>query len=156
MSDGQQSNRKTAGRKTRSAKTRSEPKLLSGGNPQIAKGEGDAPVQDYIAAMPGWKRHVGQYVDGLIVRTVPGVHKAVKWNQPFYGCDGEGWFLAFRCYTRYVQLTFFRGTSLDPAPPKRSKHPEVRYLDIHEGDDLDERQLVSWIEQASGLPGEKM
>jgi hypothetical protein len=134
----------------------SEPRLLSGGNPQIPKGEGDGPVQDYIAAMPGWKRELGRYLDELIVRTVPEVRKAVKWNQPFYGADGGGWFLAFRCYTRYVQLTFFRGTSLDPAPPKGSKHPEVRYLDIHEGDDVDERQLVSWVEQASRLPGEKM
>jgi hypothetical protein len=139
-----------------SAKTRSEPRLLSGGNPQIPKGEGDGPVQDYIAAMPGWKRELGQYLDGLIVRTVPDVHKAVKWNQPFYGFDGEGWFLAFRCYTNYVQLAFFRGASIEPPPPKGSKHPEVRYLDIHEGDDLDEGRLRSWIEQASRLPGEKM
>jgi hypothetical protein len=136
--------------------TPSEPRLLSGGNPQIPKGEGDGPVQDYIAAMPGWKRDVGRYLDELIVRTVPDVHKAVKWNQPFYGFEGGGWFLAFRCYTRYVQLSFFRGTSLDPVPPKGSKHPEVRYLDIHEGDDLDERRLASWIEQASALPGERM
>jgi hypothetical protein len=131
------------------------PKLLSGGNPQIPKGEGDGPVQDYIAAMPGWKRALGQHLDDLIVRTVPRVHKAVKWNQPFYGA-GDGWFMAFRCYTKYVQLTFFRGTSLDPPPPKGSKHPEVRYLDIHEGDELDERQLASWIEQASARPGEKL
>ena len=132
------------------------PALLSGGNPQIPKGEGDGPVQDYIAAMPGWKRQLGARLDDLIVRTVPGVHKAVKWNQPFYGFEGEGWFLGFRCYTRYVQLAFFRGASLDPPPPKASKHPEVRYLDIHEDDDLDEARLVSWIEQASRLPGEKM
>ncbi len=132
------------------------PKLLSGGNPQIPKGEGDGPVQDYIAAMPGWKRKVGECLDDLIVRTVPDVHKAVKWNQPFYGLEGEGWFLSFRCYTKYVQLQFFRGTSLDPVPPKASKHNEVRYLDIHEDDELDEDQLRSWIEQASNLPGEKM
>ena len=137
-------------------KTRAEPTLLTGGNPQIPKGEGDGPVQDYIAAMPGWKRELGQYLDTLIVRTVPGVRKAVKWNQPFYGADGEGWFLAFRCYTKYVQLSFFRGTSLDPLPPKASKHPEVRYFDIHEDDHLDEQQLVSWISQASRLPGERM
>ena len=130
------------------------PTLLSGGNPQIPKGEGDAPVQAYIAAMPGWKRRVGKHLDGLVERTVPDVHKAVKWNQPFYGHEGEGWFLAFRCYTKYVQLQFFRGTSLDPEPPKASKHPEVRYLDIHEDDPLDDDQLVSWIEQASNLPGE--
>jgi hypothetical protein len=139
-----------------SRNARSAPKLLSGGNPQIPKGEGDGPVQDYIAAMPGWKRELGEYLDGLIVRTVPDVHKAVKWNQPFYGSDGDGWFLAFRCFTNYVQLTLFRGTSLDPPPPKGSKHPEVRYFDIHEDDELDERQLVAWIEQASRLPGEKM
>jgi hypothetical protein len=131
------------------------PKLLSGGNPQIPKGEGDGPVQAYIAAMPGWKRGFGKRLDGLIVRTVPDVHKAVKWNQPFYG-RGEGWFLALRCYTKYVQLTFFRGTSLDPLPPKESKHAEVRYFDIHEDDELDERQLLAWIKQASSLPGEKM
>jgi hypothetical protein len=132
------------------------PKLLSGGNPQIPKGEGNAPVQAYIAAMPGWKRRLGEHLDGLVEKTVPGVHKAVKWNQPFYGHEGEGWFMAFRCYTTYVQLQFFRGTSLDPTPPKGSKHPEVRYLDIHEDDALDDEQLVSWIEQASNLPGEVM
>ena len=133
-----------------------KPKLLSGGNPQIAKGEGDGPVQAYIAAMPEWKRELGATLDRLIVRTVPDVHKAVKWNQPFYGFEGDGWFMSFRCYTKYVQLAFFRGSSLDPEPPKASKHPEVRYLDIHEDDDVDERQLVSWIEQASRLPGEKL
>jgi hypothetical protein len=132
------------------------PKLLSGGNPQIPKGEGDGPVQAYIAAMPGWKRGFGKRLDELIVRTVPDVHKAVKWNQPFYGFEGEGWFLAFRCFTKYVQLQFFRGTSLEPEPPKASKHPEVRYLDVYEDDELDEAQLTSWIEQASNLPGEKV
>jgi len=133
-----------------------EPPLLSGGNPQIPKGEGHEPVQAYIAAMPGWKRSLGERLDGLIMRTVPDVHKAVKWNQPFYGHEGKGSFLAFRCYTKYVQLQFFRGTSLAPVPPKASKHGEVRYLDIYENDDLDEHQLVCWIEQASNLPGEKM
>jgi hypothetical protein len=132
------------------------PKLLSGGNPQIPKGEGDGPVQDYIAAMPGWKRDVGERLDELIAATVPAVHKAVKWNQPFYGLRGEGWFLSFRCYTNYVQVQFWKGTSLDPVPPKASKHDEVRYLDIHEDDELDEHQLRSWIEQAASLPGEKM
>jgi hypothetical protein len=131
-------------------------KLLSGGNPQIPKGEGDGPVQAYIAAMPGWKRDLGERLDGLIVRTVPEVHKAVKWNQAFYGNEGDGWFVAFRCYTKYVQLQFFRGTSLEPEPPKGSKHPEVRYFDIHQGDELDEKQLEAWIEQASKLPGERM
>jgi hypothetical protein len=132
------------------------PKLLSGGNPQIPKGEGDGPVQAYIAAMPGWKRDLGRRLDDLVVRTVPYVYKAVKWNQPFYGFEGEGWFLAFRCYTKYVQVAFFRGSSLDPEPPKASKHPEIRYLDIYEDDGLDERQMVSWVEQASRLPGERM
>ena len=132
------------------------PKLLSGGNPQIPKGEGNGPVQDYIAAMPGWKRSVGERLDRLIERTLPRVHKAVKWNQPFYGHAGDGWFLAFRCYTNYVQLQFFRGASLDPVPPKASKHDEVRYLDIYEHDELDEERLVSWIEQASDLPGVRM
>jgi hypothetical protein len=156
MSEGKKVTQKTAEEKTATpSRTRSEPRLLSGGNPQIPKGEGDGPVQAYIAAMPGWKREIGRYLDDLIVRTVLEVRKAVKWNQPFYGFDGA-WFLAFRCYTKYVQLTFFRGTSLDPPPPKGSKHPEVRYFDIHEGDELDERQLASWIEQASTLPGEKM
>src|SRR5688572_11405990 len=131
------------------------PKLLSGGNPQIPKGEGDGPVQAYIAAMPGWKRDLGERLDALIVRTVPDVQKAVKWNQPYYGNGDDEWFLSFRCYTKYVQLQFFRGTSLEPVPPKTSKHPEVRYLDIHEDDDLDEGRLVSWIEQASRLPGER-
>lgn len=132
------------------------PRLLSGGNPQIPKGEGDGPVQSYIAAMPGWKRALGERLDDLIVRTVPEVHKAVKWNQPFYGNEGDGWFMAFRCYTNYVQLQFFRGSSLDPVPPKTSRHPEVRYFDIYEDDELDEQQVVSWIDQASKLPGERM
>lgn len=132
------------------------PRLLSGGNPQIPKGEGSGPVRDYIAAMPGWKRDVGQRLDDLIVRTVPGVHKAVKWNQPFYGLKGEGWFLSFRCYTNYVQVQFLKGTSLDPMPPKSSKHDEVRYLDIRPDEELDEDRLRSWIEQASRLPGERM
>jgi hypothetical protein len=144
------------GKKKADRNSGSEPKLLSGGNPQIPKGEGDEPVQAYIAAMPGWKRSLGERLDGLIVRAVPDVHKAVKWNQPFYGHEGEGWFLAFRCYTKYVQLAFFRGASPDPVPPKASSYPDRRYLDIYEDDDLDEGQLVAWIEQASNLPGEKM
>ena len=129
------------------------PALLSGGNPQIPKGEGDAPVQAYIAAMPGWKSDVGQRLDGLVVRTVPGVRKAVKWNSPFYGLEGQGWFLSFHCFTRYVKVTFFRGASLRPPPPGASKHPEVRYLDIHESDTFDEERLASWIGQASAAPG---
>ncbi|NLV55471.1 MAG: DUF1801 domain-containing protein [Acidimicrobiales bacterium] len=139
------------------APTSGAPKLLSGGNPQIPKGDGDGPVQAYIAAMPEWKRPLGERIDALVVATVPDVHKAVKWNQPFYGAEDDGrWFMAFRCYTKYVQLQFFRGTSLDPEPPKASKHPEVRYLDVHEDDDLDEARLTSWIRQAADLPGEKV
>ncbi len=141
---------------TRPKKATAGPKLLSGGNPQIPKGEGNGPVRDYIAAMPGWKRKVGKRLDELVVRTVGGVQKAVKWNQPFYGVEGDGWFLSFRCYDKYVQVQFLRGTSLEPVPPKASKHKEVRYLDIHEDDELDEKQLRSWIDQASKLPGEKM
>ena len=130
-------------------------KLLSGGNPRIAKGYGDAPVQAYIAAMPGWKREVGRRIDEMITETVPEVQKAVKWNSPFYGNERDSWCLSFHVFTRYVKITFFRGTSLQPLPPGASKHPEVRYLDIHEGDQF-EGQLVDWIKQASQLPGEKM
>jgi hypothetical protein len=130
--------------------------LLAGGNPQIAKADGDAPVQAYIAAMRGWKRDVGRRLDALIVRTVPGVRKAVKWNSPFYGIDGQGWLLSFHCVTRYVKVAFFRGTSLRPLPPAASKHKDVRYLDIHEDDALDEAQLAAWVKQASQLPGERM
>ena len=138
------------------ARKTSKPALLSGGNPQIAKAEGDAPVQAYIAAMPGWKRDVGRRLDALIVRTVPGVRKAVKWNSPFYGNEGDGWFLNFHCFTKYVKVAFFRGTSLRPLPPGASKHKEVRYLDIREDDELDETQFTTWVKQASRLPGERM
>jgi hypothetical protein len=133
-----------------------KPALLAGGNPQIAKADGGAPVQAYIAAMPGWKREVGRRLDALIVRTVPNVRKAVKWNSPFYGIDGQGWMLSFHCFTRYVKVAFFRGTSLRPLPPAASKHKDVRYLDIHEDDELDEAQLAAWVKQASQLPGERM
>ena len=133
-----------------------KPILLSGGNPQIPKGFGDAPVQAYIAAMPGWKRDVGRHVDALIVRTVPGVRKAVKWNSPLYGMDGESWFLSYHCFNKYVKVAFFRGASLRPPPPGESKHKEVRYLDIHEDERIDDAQLADWIKQASRLPGEKM
>jgi len=131
-----------------------KPALLAGGNPQIAKGNGDAPVQAYIAAMPGWKRDVGRRLDALIVRTVPGVRKAVKWNSPLYGI--EGWFLGVHCFTKYVKVAFFRGTSLRPVPPSESKSKDTRYLDIHEGDQLDEAQLAALMKQASLLPGERM
>lgn len=130
-----------------------KPKLLSGGNPQIAKADGDAPVQAYLAAMPAWKQKIGRDLDALIVRTVPKVTKAVKWNSPFYGIEGKGWFLSFHCFTRYVKVTFFKGTSLEPMPPGESKHKDVRYLDIREGDKLDEKRVASWIRQASKLPG---
>jgi hypothetical protein len=130
--------------------------LLSGGNPQIAKGEGEAPVRAYIAAMPEWKRAIGRRLDALIVRTVPDVRKAVKWNSPFYGrASGDGWFLSFHVFAQYVKVTFFRGTSLRPVPPGASKHREVRYADIREGE-LDEAQMASWIEQAAALPGERL
>ena len=139
---------------TSPSRTTAKPVLLSGGNPQIAKGEGDAPVQAYIAAMPGWKRDVGRRLDTVIGRTVPDVHKAVKWNSPFFGIEGQGWFLSFHCFTKYVKVTFFRGTSLRPVPPGKSKTPETRYLDIHEDEPLDEAQFAAWVEQASQLPGE--
>ncbi|MDF3853731.1 DUF1801 domain-containing protein [Paracoccus sp. P2] len=129
--------------------------LLSGGNPQIAKGYGDAPVQAYIAAMPEWKSDLGRRMDDIIARVVPGVRKAVKWNSPFYGLADDCWFLSFHCFTKYVKVTFFRGTALEPPPPGRSKHPQVRYLDIREGE-FDEAQFADWVAQASRLPGEKM
>jgi len=134
-----------------------EPVLLSGGNPQIAKGYGDAPVQAYIEDMPGWKSDLGRRLDALIVRAVPAVRKAVKWNSPFYGTAGdEGWFLSFHCFAKYVKVAFFRGAALSPLPPGQSKQKDVRYLDIREDDTLDEALFVSWVEQASRLPGEKM
>ncbi len=136
--------------------TAAKPVLLSGGNPQIAKGDGDAPVQAYIAAMPGWKSDVGRRIDALIERTIPGVAKAVKWNNPFYGVDGQGWFLCFRCFDRYIKVTFFRGLSLDPVPPVASKSQDTRYFHIHEGEAIDEAQLTVWMKQASLLPGEKV
>ena len=127
--------------------------LLTGGNPQIAKADGNAPVRAYIAAMPGWKRAVGKRLDALIVRTVPRVRKAVKWNSPLYGIEGRGYFVSFYVFTRYVKLTFYRGTSLLPVPPGPSKHKEVRYFDIYEDDELDEAQIASWVKQAAALPG---
>jgi hypothetical protein len=133
-----------------------KPKLLSGDNPQIAKGYGDAPVQAYIAAIPGWKRDVVRRVDEIVVRTIPGVRKGVKWNSPMYGTEEKSWFLSLHCFTKYVKVAFFRGRSLTPVPPGESKHKEVRYLDIHEHDQLDEAQLAAWVKQASELPGERM
>ncbi|MBI5759504.1 MAG: DUF1801 domain-containing protein, partial [Planctomycetales bacterium] len=130
-----------------------KPVLLSGGNPQVAKADGNAPVQAYIAAMPGWKRDVGRRLDALIVRTVPGVRKAVRWNSPFYGIEGQGWFLGIHCLTKYIKVAFFRGTSLHPVPPVESKNEGTRYFHIHEDDQLDEEFVASWIRQASELPG---
>ena len=137
-------------------KVEAKPPLLAGGNPQIAKGEGDTPVQAYIAAMPGWKGDIGRHLDALIVRTVPGVRKAVKWNSPLYGVEDQGWFLGIHCFTKYVKVAFFRGASLNPVPPGESKSKDTRYLDIHEDDQLDEAQLATWVKQASLLPGERM
>ena len=140
---------RTADKQTAAA----QPTLLAGGNPKIAMADGDAPVQDYIMAMPGWKRDVGRRIDALIARTVPEVRKAVKWNSPFYGVEGHGWFLSFHCFTNYVKVAFFRGASLRPLPPGESRHKDVRYLDIREGDEVDEARLVRWVRQASQLPG---
>ena len=154
MSDGNHpADDRTADRQSKSG---SGPRLLSGDNPQIPKGEGDGPVQAYIAAMPGWKRPVGERLDELIVGVVPDAHKAVKWNQPFYGLQGEGWFVAFRCFTKYIKVTFFAGASLEPVPSEGSKVPGTRYFHIYENDGLDEAQFASWIEQASLLPGERL
>lgn len=136
--------------------TKSKPVLLAGGNPQIPKGDGDAPVQAYLAAMPGWKGNVGRQLDALIVRAFPKVHKAVKWNSPFYGVDGDGWFLNFHCYDKYVKVAFFRGTSLEPMPPGASKSAGVRYLDVREHDTIDDKQFTKWVKQAAKLPGEHM
>ena len=143
-------------RKTAPSATAGEPVLLSGGNPQIPKGYGDAPVQAYIAAMPGWKQEVGRRLDRLIVRTVPGVSKAVKWNTPLYGFEDQGWFLGYHCFNRYIKVSFFRGTGLRPVPPGPSKHKDVRYLDVYQNEPFDEAQFIDWVTQASKLPGERM
>lgn len=139
--------------KSKPTPTKNSTVLLTGGNPRIAKADGDAPVQAFIAAMPGWKREVGQLLDAVIVRTLPGVRKAVKWNSPMYGTAGQDWFLGIHCFTNYVKVAFFRGTSLSPLPPGESKSKNTRYLDIHEDDPLDEAQLAAWVKQASQLPG---
>ena len=144
-----------AAKKTAAKRSSAKPKLLSGGNPQIAKAYGDAPVQAYIAAMPGWKREVGRRLDVLIARTVPGVRKAVKWNSPLYGVEDGIWFLSLHCFTNYVKVAFFRGASLRPVPPGESKQKHVRYLDVYEGA-LDEAQFTAWVKQAAALPGETM
>jgi hypothetical protein len=155
--------RRSAGKARPKTATKSKPgapganvakpvRLLSGGNPQIAKGDGDAPVQAYIAAMPGWKGDVGRRLDALIVRNVPDVKKTVKWNSPFYGIEGEGWFLGIHVFTNYVKVAFFRGTSLRPLPPGSSKIKETRYVDLREGE-LDEAQMAAWVKQAAAIPG---
>jgi hypothetical protein len=130
-----------------------KPALLSGGNPQVAKGDGDGPVQAYIAAMPEWKCLLGRRLDAIVETAVPGVRKAIKWNSPFYGVSGQGWFLSFHCFTKYVKVAFLRGASLSPPPPGVSKHKETRYLDVSEADELDEAQLITWLEQSAALPG---
>jgi hypothetical protein len=135
---------------------KAKPKLLSGGNPQTPKGDGNAPVQAYIAAMPGWKQDIGVRIDALIARAVPNARKAVKWNSPFYGYGPGGWFLSFHCYARFVKVAFFRGASLKPPPAGSSAKPEVRYLDIHGSDDLDDKQFTAWVKQAIKLPGQKL
>jgi len=139
-------------KKAAKKKSAARPRLLSGGNPQIAMGDGDAPVQAYIAAVPGWKRDASRRLDDLITRTIPGVRKAVKWNSPFYGTE-RGWFLGFHCFTKYIKVNFFRGTSLSPMPPVGSKDKNARYLHIEEGEPLDEAQVASWVRQAAALPG---
>jgi hypothetical protein len=137
--------------KNRDPLVAAKPPLLAGGNPQIAKADGDAPVHVYIAAMPGWKRAIGKRLDALIVRNLPNVRKAVKWNSPFYGIEGQGWFLSFHVFTHYVKVTFFRGTSLRPVPPGGTGK-DARWIDIHE-DDLDEAQMATWVKRAAALPG---
>ena len=129
-----------------------KPVLLSGGNPQIAKADGDAPVQAYIAAMPGWKSDLGRRLDELIVRSVPEVRKAVRWNSPFYGMEGQGWFVSYHVFTRYVKVTFLNGASLRPVPPGSGKDPDSRWIDIHEGE-LEEEQMAVWFRQSAALPG---
>jgi hypothetical protein len=147
---------KAAKKKAAATRIAPKPRLLAGGNPQIPKGDGDVPVQAYLAAMPGWKRDVGRRLDTLVERTVPGVHKAVKWNSPLYGIEDQGWFLSIRCFTNSVKVAFFRGAALRPLPPGASKNKDTRYLDLHEDDDLDEAQFAAWVKQASRQPGERL
>jgi hypothetical protein len=133
-----------------------KPRLLAGGNPQIPKGDGEEPVNAYLRAMPGWKQAVGQRLHDLVVRTVPEVRMAVRWNSPYYGIEGNGWFLSYHCFTRYVRVTWLNGSSLDPPPPGESKHERVRYLDLHEDDEFDDERIASWIRQAAALPGDEL
>ena len=148
-----EASKKAPKKKPAPAKAPAKPKLLSGGNPQIPKGDGNAPVRAYLDALPGWKQDVGRRLDELIVETVPGVQKAVRWNTPFYGLEGQGWFVAFHCMTKYIKITFFKGTQLRPAPPVSSKVKDVRYWHVDEGEELDEKQFVKWVRQASRLDG---
>lgn len=145
-----------AGKRPKPAAETAQPKLLSGGNPQIPLGYGDGPIQAYIAAMPGWKSDVGRRLDALVTEVVPDVNKAVKWNSPLYGVEGDGWFMSLHCFAKYIKVAFFRGVALHPVPPGESKTPSTRYFHIHENDPLDEAQLADWIRQASQLPGERM
>lgn len=151
-----QASAKSSVRKPLESASSAQPVLLSGGNPQIAKADGDAPVQAYIAAMPDWKSDVGRRLDALVVRTVPNVRKAVRWNSPFYGVEGQGWFLSFHCFAKYVKVTFLNGGALNPLPPVESKHPNVRYLHISEDGQFDEELFVSWIAQAAEQPGDNL
>ncbi len=148
--------KKSTPKKSASMTPANKPKLLSGGNPQIPMGYGDAPVKAFIAAIPDWKQGLARKLDQLIVRAIPNVYKAVKWNSPFYGFEGEGWFVSFHCFTKYIKVTFFRGSSLRPIPLGKSKHKDVRYVDIFEDEGLNEDQFVKWIKQASKLPGEML
>ena len=144
--------RRSAGKGRPSAREGKPAKLLAGGNPQLAKADGDAPVQAYFAALSGWQREVGRRLDALITRSVPDVRKAVKWNSPFYGIEGQGWFLSIHAFTHYLKVTFFRGTSLQPVPPGTSKSNDTRYVDLRDGG-LDEVQMAMWVKQATALPG---
>jgi hypothetical protein len=148
--------KKKAAKKKATRRGAAKPKLLSGGNPQIEKADGDAPVQAYIAAMPGWKRDVGRRLDKLIERIVPDVRKAVRWNSPFYGIEGKGWFLSYHVFAKYVKVTFLRGASLRPLPPVESRHEEVRYLHLQEDDQPDDERMSNWIRQASEKPGDPL
>ncbi len=145
---------KKSAKKVMPKQTKAEPKLLSGGNPQIPKGDGEEPVQAYLAAMPGWKGDVGYQLDALITKTIPDVRKAIRWNSPFYGVEGQGWFVSFHCITKYIKVAFFQGASLKPKPPVESKQKNVRYLHIFEHDTIDEQQVSDWLRQAAELPGE--
>ena len=132
------------------------PVLLSGGNPQIPKGDGEAPVEAFLSAMPGWKQDVGRLLDSIIVATVPDVRKAVRWNSPFYGVEGQGWFASYHCFTKYIKVTFLNGGALEPPPPVASKHDDVRYLHVPEDEPLDRGQFAEWIRQAAAMPGEDL